>query len=303
VEAVRDVTGVAVILGASGRLGRRLLPAFAAAGFHTIGVSRASRIAHPPNDGQWITADLTVPVDRVRTAGTIGAHGAGHQRLCIVDVVLDRCGVDAMKDSVHGATDTVVRLRDQLSGTAIRTVLVAASTTAVLAPRVLQTPYGLAKRRQVITYTRAGVAGVAWLLPLLGQPGTPQTANLQYPAWSFDEAAARLASIPATTWSGDAFAVRIPAVTVPGTSARTAPVRPKLLSAHVNSLLADRDSMQAHRDAARARLCLSPGSFRSQVDHHLAPARLVDRFADRYDITVIDERVTDPRTDGDAGHA
>ena len=284
-----------MILGASGRLGRRLLPAFAAAGFDTIGVARASRIAHPPIAGQWITADLRVPVDRVRTAGTIGAHGVGHRQLCIVDVVLDRCGVEAMKDSVHGATDMVLRLRDQLSGNATRTILIAASTTAVLAPRVFQTPYGLAKRRQVITYTRAGVAGVAWLLPLLGEPGIPQTVGSQYPAWSFDEAATRLAAIPAAAWSGDAFAVRIPAVPVPITSERAGAVRPAALAAHVNSLWADRDSMQAHRDAARARLPLSPRSFRSQVDHHLAPARLVDRFADRYDITVIDERAADPR--------
>jgi hypothetical protein len=26
------------------------------------------------------------------------------------------------------------------------------------------------------------------------------------------------------------------------------------------------------------------------IDHHLAPAALVRRFADRYDVTVIDER-------------
>lgn len=296
------MTRVAVVLGASGRLGCRVLSAFAAAGFDTIGVSRASRHAQPPTVDRWITADLAVPADRVRAADRIGAYGVGYQQLCIVDVVLDRGGVDAMKDSVHGATDTVLRLRDQLDGNPTRAVLVAASTTAVLAPRAFQTPYGLAKRRQVIAYARSGAAGVAWLLPLLSKTSIPGTVDSPYPAWSFDEAAARLADIPATAWSGDAFAIRIPAVTVPPTSEHTAPVRPAALAVHVNSLLADRNSMQAHRDAARARLGLLPTSLRSRVDHHLAPARLVDRLAGRYGIAVVDERVADPRIGGGARH-
>jgi hypothetical protein len=163
-----------------------------------------------------------------------------------------------------------------------------ASTTAVLAPGLYQTPYGLAKKRQIVTYARAGLAGGALLLPVLGEEMNDEVPQVS----SFDEAAQRLAAT-ATTW-GNGFTIHVPELALAMAYARGPAQRPltrTVLLAHVRSLLLNRDSMWAHRDAARGRLRLSPQRLRQRLDHHQAPAELLRRFANRYHVTVIDERI------------
>lgn len=277
-----------VILGASGRLGHRLLPLFAAAGFATIGVTRAAAVTKPPGV-RWITADLTSPEDRRRVAVRVGTQIEANARIRIVDAVLDRRGVDAMRQSIQGATDTVLLLDRLLAPTAAEVSVLAASTTAVLAPGLYQTPYGLAKKRQVVTYARAGMTGAALLLPVLGEDMNSQASRVS----SFDEAARRLAAT--ATVCGNGFTIRVPDLASAMASGQWPAQRPlarTVLLAHVRSLLANRDSMWAHRDAARGRLRLSPQRLRQRIDHHQAPAELLRRFADRYHVTVIDERIS-----------
>ncbi len=296
------MTPTAVILGASGRLGGRLLPVFAAAGFDTIAVARTTNLGQP-NLAQWITADLTIPDDRSRVAATVATWTTRRDHVCIVDVVLDRGDVEAMRRSVHASTDTVLRLRDRLSTCMTHVGLIAASTTAVLAPGVYQTPYGLAKRRQVITYARSGIAGAAFLLPLLHQPTSTDEADAApWRSWSFEHAAHRLVAT-ATTPPQGRFAIHIPDLAPEPTvweAGTSAPVAKDVLLAHLHSLLTDRNSMQAHRRAARGRLSLSPSRIRQRVDHHFAPAGLVRRFADRYHVQVIQERSRRFPTNGES---
>lgn len=284
-----------VVLGASGRLGHRLLPLFSAAGFATIGVTRAAAVMKPEGV-RWIIADLTNPEDRRRVAVRVGARIRANAQVCIVDAVLDRRGVDAMRQSIQGATDTVLLLNRLLVATAAKVSVLAASTTAVLAPGLYQTPYGLAKRRQVVTYARAGVAGAALLLPVLGEDmngGAPQVSF-------FDEAAHRLAAT--ATACGNGFTIYVPELAsamAVGHRAARPPLARTVFLAHVRSLVVNRDSMWAHRDAARGRLRLSPQRLRQRIDHHQAPAELVRRFANRYHVAVIDERINAAARNGE----
>lgn len=284
-----------VILGASGRLGRRLVPSFAAAGFDTIGVARTPAHVGQPGPGRWIIGDLTTPEGRSRVAAAIAACIAEDGQLCVVDVVLDRRSVKAMQYSLQGVTDAVLELRERLRSRTHGMMLIAGSTTAVLAPSIYQTPYGLAKRRQVITYAHSGMAGAALLLPVLSEPSGTDTASPRPQVWSFDQAALLLvaAASAAASASERGFAIHVPDFApAPAAGDRAAPTvsAGTIVLAHLQSLVTDRGSMQAHRDAARGRLRLSPKRFRRRIDHHMAPAELVSRFAARYRVTVIDER-------------
>lgn len=283
---MRSVSPVLVLLGASGRLGRAVQPLAVAAGFHVVAVARTPPAAPRSGSTQWVGADLTVVRDRARVAAAVTNRTASSGPIYVVDVVLDRSGVDAMRRSIRGATEGVLQLRTEFRAAGRETTLIAASTTAVLAPGLYQTPYGLAKRRQVVTYARSGVAGAALLLPQLG-PETG-TASKPQPTWSFEQAAQALVSaVSAAPHHG--FTVRVPALAADVRSSHVA-INDSTLLAHLHSLVLDRDSMLAHRAAARGRLGWTPERLRLRFDHHHAPAELVRRFAKRYHLAVVDER-------------
>lgn len=280
-----------VILGASGRLGRRLVPSFA--GFDTIGVARTPAHVGQPGPNRWIIGDLTIPEERSRVAATVAGCIAEDGQLCVVDVVLDRRSVKAMQYSLRGVTDAVLELRERLGSRSRGMMLIAGSTTAVLAPSLYQTPYGLAKRRQVVTYAHSGMAGSALLLPMLSEQAGMDTASPLRQVWSFDQAALRLAAAASGAVSGGGFAVHVPdLVPAQAVGDRAAPTLSggAIVLAHLQSLATNRGSMQAHRDAARGRLRLSPTRLRRRIDHHTAPAELVSRFAARYRVTMVGER-------------
>ncbi|MFY1700708.1 hypothetical protein ACN28G_02990 [Micromonospora sp. WMMA1923] len=278
---------VLVLLGASGRLGRVVRPLAVAAGFEVVLVSRTAPAVPASTASRHLVADLTLVADRARVAALAATMSSPPQRICVMDVVLDRSGVAAMRRSVKGVTETVLHLRDELRADGRDVALVSASTTAVLAPGLYQTPYGLAKRCQVVRYARSGLTGSALLLPQLAQqPGTEVALR---PVWSFAQAARVL--VAAAVAQPDDFTVRVPAI---DTGAGAAPVAASdnTLLAHLHSLVLDRDSMHAHRAAAGSRLGLLPEPLRLRVDHHAAPTRLVHRFGRRYHLAVIDERTT-----------
>ncbi|WJK34712.1 hypothetical protein [Solwaraspora sp. WMMA2065] len=287
---VHSMSPLLVLLGASGRLGRAIAPLAVAAGFTVVAVARSRPADQASADAHWILADLTVAEHRARVAVTTAILAASRGRVCVVDSVLDRSGVQSMRRSVHGATETVLHLRDQLLASGREITLIAASTTAVLAPGLYQTPYGLAKRRQVVRYARSGIPGMALLLPQL----TPQPVDepTPRPVWPFDQAAQKIVAAAATTPVRPDLAMLVPVVPDPAINAEASliSVAGSTILAHLRSLLLDRDSMQAHRAAARGRLRLWPRRIRLRVDHHVAPRELVRRFADRHRIAVIDER-------------
>lgn len=293
----------AVILGASGRLGRALVPLFSAAGLDVIAVARTPTAVRSDNT-RWIPADLTIEEDRTRVAITVDAWTPGHGHVCVVDAVIDRSGVDAMRSSVQGATQTVLRLRDRLGDRGHGWELTAASTTAVLAPRLYQTPYGLAKRRQVLTYARSSVRGTALLLPLLAPSLAPQPSagTARRPGWSYEQASQHLVATALATPSRPGFVIHVPDLAAAPTGAATTALSAAgtAVLAHLRSLVLDRDCMQAHRDAARSRLLLTPNRIRHHVDHHRAPAELVRRFADRHHVTVAWQRPAASSTTGPA---
>jgi hypothetical protein len=263
----------------------------AAAEFRVIGVARSRSPESVPADADWVYADLRSSADRRRVASVVTASTWGQSSVFVIDVVLDRSGVEAMRQSLRGALDTVFLVSDQLVSSGTVGKLISASTTAILAPWLYQTPYGIAKRRQVVTYARSGMTGLALLLPLLADQ-RPLAATGGWPVWSFEHAARRLAdeALLAVT-SPPGFGIRVPVLATDSSATRRrsvtghSPADGVLLS-HLHSLVTHRDSMQAHRAAARARLLLTPRFIRQQFDHHQVRAMLLRRFADRYHVTI-----------------
>jgi hypothetical protein len=124
----------------------------------------------------------------------------------------------------------------------------------------------------------------------------PQIVASGQPAWSFDQAAERLATAVSVVSRLSGFAVHVPTHGVAPTSGALTKVVPTgrtILRAHLRSLILDRDSMHAHRDAARSRLHMTPAWLRVRVDHHTAPEGLVQRFAAKHKIMMVDEPYLD----------
>ncbi|MFF0150596.1 NAD-dependent epimerase/dehydratase family protein [Micromonospora sp. NPDC005203] len=292
-----------VVLGASGRLGRPLVSLLSAAGIDTIAVTRSPCNRQSSAIG-WITGELSDRGDQARVVTAVSERFGGSARVVVVDLVLDRSGVDGMRRSVQAATDTVLRLCDRLRECAAQPHLVAASSTAVLAPGLYQTPYGLAKRRQVVTYARAGLPGTALLLPVLRESAEYAGPRL-WPGWSFAQAANQLHAA-AEAAPGSAFVLKVPSLSgdslVAADRRKGSPI-PAALITHLRCLLTEPNSMQAHRSAARSRLGLSPTQLRRRVDHHLAPAELVRRFADRYHVAIVRDQALSTPDGGGTPHA
>lgn len=276
---------LALILGVSGRLGRRLAQLLATTGFDTIGITRGPASGQADAGVDHWYADLRSRSDRTGIAAAIADRARDRPGVVIVDVVLDRTGVTAMRQSLQAALDTVLLIRGTLAACGPPCTLVSASTTAVLAPWLYQTPYGLAKRRQLLANVRAGLTGSALLLPMLADQHLPTSATVQgWPIWSFDHAANQLAcevasaGIPSTE-----FVVRVPSQAAPSNSrgASTEHALADALVSHVRSLVTRRDSMPDHRAAARSRLLLTPRFARLPIDHHQPQAALLRRFAER----------------------
>lgn len=256
---------LAIVFGASGRLGRALLPQLAASKLVVLAVSR---VPVPAAGVRWMQVDVTNSQHRARAFPVLQELASIHQAVVLLDLVLDRRSVRAMRRSIEASTSYVIRLGRHLTaeGCSVRYVL--ASTTAALAPWLLQTPYGLAKRRQLSAYLGEARPTSAVLLPSLSSsPGSR--------AWCYERAAHRL--VLQTELAAEPSRLVVP------TDCGRAETRgsPWLRGAvaQLASLSWRRNDPLAHRLASHARLRLVPAPWRPLIDHHLAPEPLVQRIA------------------------
>lgn len=276
---------LAIVFGAGGRLGKALLPKLTASGLTPLAVTRAHLPAAPTLGTHRIRLDLIDAHQRARAQPVLHGVASTHHRVILLDLVLDRRSVAAMRRSIAASTSYILGLGRRLAadGHDIRYVL--ASTTAVLAPRLFQTPYGLAKQRRLATYLGAAQPTVAVLLPSLS--AQPSIVADRRSDWCYGRAAGVLARQAELTVNSSRLL--LPAAEYesmePGASGLG-----RGAIAQLARLTWRRDDPLTHRQASHTRLLLVPGRWRPLVDHHCAPDRLARRAAHRHRVAV--ERIT-----------
>lgn len=262
----------AIVLGAAGRLGAVLLPVLTTTFDTVIGVAR--RRSLPSQHGVvWAHADIQDATIRNLCRRELVEQITSAEQVVVFDLVLDRSSVPHMLSSVAAATTFAHDLVADLRWCGTRVRIVAASTTAILAPRLFQTPYGQAKRDQAEQYARKRGSQIV-LLPALAQVAGDTE-------WTFGHAARVLAGVaiavmdrpdvPAIVWTPADLAEP----SREGTALRAA------VAAQVRCWTTHRDDPHVHRSVARGRLALLPPAVRRRVDHHVAPPALVRAFGHR----------------------
>lgn len=271
---------VYVVLGGTGRLGRHLLPKLRAQGHQVIGVSRRPDGA-PPQSG-WVHADLTAVSQWPQAERTLLGLLAGREEAVLVDLLLDRTSVTSMRRSISAATTFAVRTSEALTAEGISVRVLAASTTAALAPFGLQTPYGKAKRQQALHYKRLDRIDLVLLPQLLDRTvgGLRDRDRTDIgAACTYEAAATALLTIGYHPARRSLWVVR-------GGAPRPYSQRgftglPRALGALVVSRTIGRNSPAAHRRASHELLALLPPHVRARVDHHGAPELLLRAFERR----------------------
>jgi len=272
----------AVVLGAGGRIGRELLPMLAGRGFPVAAITRNHDPGMRGADLSVIPADVTERPHWPQTFRALSATVGERRMVVIADLILDRSSVPAMRQSIAAASAYTRGLARLVTDTGGTPRIVAASTTATLAPWIYQTPYGLAKRRQADCYaTTPGVQLV--LLPILSAGGALAGE------WAYRDAAHVLAAAIQAAADDSIPARRLWAPA--GMTSRSDEKADELgisgiISAHLECVVTRRDDPGAHRRAARGRLWLTPRPLREKVDHHYAPDRLTTAFAHRTGLMV-----------------
>ncbi|GAB3950035.1 NAD-dependent epimerase/dehydratase family protein [Streptomyces sparsus] len=271
---------VYVVLGGKGRLGRHLLAKLRAQGRRAIGLSR-----QPDTTGRqhadWIRADLTATSDWRQAQKRLSHLLVGEEEVVLADLLLDRTSVTSMRRSICAATAFTLRTQDALAANGFTVRVLAASTTAALAPCLLQTPYGRAKRQQAIRYARLAHIDLVLLPQLLHatdlrSPASPTRTTVGNTC-TYAFAATSLATISQLPATRSLWVVRgnDPHPDVPHGLGGL----PTFLAALALSCTVSRNNPAAHRRASREGLALLPPRIRAQVDHHGAPERLVRGFA------------------------
>jgi hypothetical protein len=290
-----------VVFGATGRVGTAVVDALESRpGIAVARIARTNSASERPPD---VVLDVTDAVGRTGRVEAVCELAAGHRRVVLLDAVLDRSSVTAMRTSLRGATDLVIHASETLRQRGHTVGIVVASTTAVLAPRPYQTPYGLAKRAQLRRYANSGLPGCAALLPMLRAAnqlpalGAPRDDRWLAPltglpriVWEYRRAADLLAS--ACTEMQDAFYLvacdGAPSTDLPRLFAVTQ--RALAVLAVVPLMLAGwtvgRRSPHLRRLASYGRLFVTPPSIRRCIDHHLTPPGRVAALARRLDAPV-----------------
>ncbi len=280
-----------IILGASGRLGTALLPHLLNLDVDIVGICRKQPTG-PCTRARWLLADVADHQRANRAATELARLSTGYPQTVLIDLCLDRSSVTAMRDSIKSAAHFTDLLAARAVNRRQSLLIVTASSTSVLAPWALQTPYGVAKRRQLQHYAASGVNGSALLLPKLRTDGSD--ACLGLPTWTYELASRQITARLQSDADSDAFVVYVPTVlTTP------MPRRRRKLFLTMRDVVrwwgkrvGQPNSPLAHRNASRALLDLLPHHVRRHVDHHLAPPGLVQRLATRHNISV--RRMTSP---------
>lgn len=276
------MTTLAIVLGAGGRVGQDLLRKLIAQPVMTVAVTRTVKPSRTSSSIQWIQIDLTDPSQRACRRFVLQRLASGHRKVALLDLVLDRQSVRAMRRSIAASTTFVLDLGRYLHrrGHEVRYIL--ASTTAILASRVFQTPYGLAKKRQLAAYLGEATPTAAALLPALALTSDSASDHL---IWSYERAAHLLAQHVESSVGHSRLFVPIET----SVHVETPSVRQRVI-VQLASLTWQRDDPLVQRRASHARLLLVPTRWRHQLDHHGAPEVLVARAARRYNVAV--ERVS-----------
>jgi hypothetical protein len=282
-----------IVFGAGGRLGRALLPLLADGPWVVVAIAREEKPPNPAPNVRWIQIDVTEIESWEPSLHVFCSMAEIHDRVIIVDLLLDRATVRSMRWSLAAGTAYITRLRSRMTDVNRPCSLVLASTTAVLAPWFYQTPYGLAKQRQLARYASTGFVGRALLLPPLVDAESDDAVILARLVWTFTEAAARLLRAVFATRTTEPTGLCVVTPGVDRSSCQpvgTSPVRlrtiAQVLELHLGCWAIRRDSPHAHRLASHGRLELTPTWLRRRVDHHIVPASLVGRLARRLDTEV-----------------
>lgn len=284
-----------IVFGAGGRLGRVLLPVLAAGPWAVVAVTRRQKPPDPLPAVHWTQVDVTVTDSREQSLRSLLGLASAHDQVIVVDLLLDKSSVTAMRRSLSAGTTYITRLCSCLTTANQPVSLVLASTTAVLAPWLYQTPYGSAKRRQLKRYASAGIPGQAILLPQLvrTEAGSPEEPTRL--AWTYDDAAALLARAVAAPGATAPTRLRLVVPHVDQSVRRdVAAHRPSrrnsvahVAGLHIVSWTSRRNSPAARRLASHGRLELTPGWLRSRIDHHVVPPRLVHMLARKLRVEVV----------------
>ncbi len=272
-----------IVLGGAGRLGRHLLPKVRAQGCRVIGISRARPSEPAERYADWVRADLTETAKWPQVQEAILTLLDGQEEAVIADLLLDRGSVTSTRQSIASATRFVVRTRQMLAAEGHAVRVLAASTTAALAPRGLQTPYGVAKREQAIAYSRLGRIDLVLLPQLVAvdQAARPPDGDSVSGggSCSYEAAAGALHAIGLQPARRTLWVVRGSVPYQP--SSRGLAGLPSAVGALIASRTTGRDSPTAHRQASRESLALLPAHIRALVDHHGAPEQLLRAFERR----------------------
>lgn len=267
-----------VVLGGAGRLGQQLLPRLGAQRDLVIGLSRQAR-SDGRQYGTWVEADLTIASQQSSAQSRLRHLLKDVTDVDLVDLVLDRTAVTSMRRSIAAATTFAVRTCQSLTAEGRTVRVLAASTTAVLAPPGFQTPYGKAKRQQAVRYAQLDRVDLVLLPQLLDIAHAERLGNAVGHGCTYQAAAGTLSAISSLPSDHSLWVIRgaEPQPNVYGGIARL----PRALGMFVVAQTVGRNSLLAHRRASRERLALLPPSIRAQVDHHGAPERLVRAFEKR----------------------
>lgn len=231
-------------------------------------------------------ADLTATAQRPQIQKRLCRLLGDEEEVVFADLLLDRASVTAMRRSIRAATAFTLRAQHTLATNGFTVRVLAASTTAALAPRTLQTPYGQAKRTQAFRYARLGRIDLV-LLPQLFEAELRGVGNTTRTiignSCTYVAAATSLAAISQDPAGRSLWVVR-GSYPHPYVQRGLAGL-PTFLGALALSRTVSRNCPAAHRRASHAGLALLPPRIRVQIDHHGAPERLVRGFARRLGVS------------------
>lgn len=275
-----------VVFGASGRVGARLLPLLTVEPVTVMALARRDKPHTVPPDVHWMRLDVTNRSEWPQSLDAISDIASSHRRIVLVDVLLDRATVIRMRTSIMAVTAYILCLHERLNTSNQPCSLIAASTTAVLSPWFYQTPYGLAKRRQLASYAADGLPGAAYLLPALVHNRADMATRVGL-TWAYTDAIRYLAAESASHGTARPERFRLfapyasqhePAGRKQGPAVESARATINLLSSQLALILGPNNSPQAHREASHYRLAATPTWLRRDVDHHAVPPMLIRRL-------------------------
>ncbi len=286
-----------VLFGATGRLGSAIQAKLSSnPNFTVMSIARTAR--------PGVTAmDISQTSVRPAQIAALSSWATPFNQVILIDAILDKSSALAMRRSLAQAADFITETSQALRDQGKRVVLMTASTTAVLSPLGYQTPYGIAKRKQLSRYATAEIPGLAFLFPklLLSESNSEiQKAHvndllaplhyLPHLTSTYAEAALLIAESANRTHAD--FRISSPLGLLTPAQPLTFGIRQKAVTLLAVVPLAfaastfGRNSPQLHRLATYGKLFATPPPLRRRIDHHLAPKARVAKLARRLGLPI-----------------